>query len=86
MAANQLFDQEEMRRLEVIARKRGYSAPSDYLRALVNADAAGHNEYPLFEDEDDIEDIRESIKQGLREALDGQGVPIDEVWSALDDE
>jgi hypothetical protein len=39
------------------------------------------------DDEDDDDDyIREAIKQGLREAIRGETVPLDSLWTNEDDE
>lgn len=35
--------------------------------------------------EDDDETILESLRQGFREAMRGEGVPIDEVWAMVDE-
>lgn len=36
--------------------------------------------------EDDDETILESLRQGFREAMRGEGVPIDDVWAMLDED
>jgi hypothetical protein len=50
--------------------ERGYDDPSEYLRALIEADAE--------DDEEDLDDIRKDIKQGLREAFRGEGIPLED--------
>jgi DNA-directed RNA polymerase specialized sigma24 family protein len=84
MAAEyQFFDEAEVQRLQTIARRRGYDALREYLRALVDADAAEHDEPPPF-DEDEV-DIRAELKEGIRQALRGETIPLESLWSDDDD-
>jgi hypothetical protein len=65
---------ERRNQIESLAHECGYDAPEDYLLALVDADS----------DDDPDDYIYESIRRGLREALnDEPGVPIDDLWAML---
>lgn len=56
-----------------------------YIETLPDAVAADdENEDDEYEDSD--EQIREGIKQGWREAMRGEGKPIEVLWSELDAE
>lgn len=68
---------EERERIETQARERGFDDPAEYLRALIEADAEEED------DDKDLADIREDIKQGLREAFRGEGIPLEEFWKKL---
>lgn len=63
---------EQQKQIEEQARLRGYNAPADYLLALVEADAAV--------EEDDEVDIRAELKEGLRQALRGETVPLESLY------
>ncbi len=76
---------DERERLALLAQQRGYKSLDDYLRALINADAEQHgNDMPFDDVVDDI-DIRESIKQGLREAFRDEVVPLESLWTDDDE-
>jgi len=64
---------DEKEAIETLAHRRGYDSSVDYVRALIRADA---------EHEDD-EAILEGLRQGLREAMRGEGLTEDEFWKAL---
>ena len=66
---------EELHRIEELARQRGFTAPADYLKALVELDA-----------EDDEEDPEASFRQALHEVKTGQTYPISTLWDFEDDE
>ena len=65
---------EERQRIEELARRRGYEAPADYLKALIESDA----------DEDD--DPVAAFRQSWHEAMTGQTHPVSTLWDDLDDE
>lgn len=63
---------EEHAQLETRARERGFTNIDDYLKSLIELDA----------EQDDLShaELRASIKQGFREALRGEYVPLDSLW------
>jgi hypothetical protein len=69
---------EERQRIEMLAHKRGYAEPQDYLLALVNLDA----------DSDQITDEKTQLIADFREAwhdaLSGNIRPIEELWNDMD--
>jgi hypothetical protein len=69
---------EERQRIEDLARQRGYEAPADYLKALVESDAE--------EDEGFDEDPVAAFRQSWHEAMTGQTHPVSTLWDDLDDE
>lgn len=69
---------EDRQRIEELAQKRGYNAASDYLLALVEADE-------LLANDDDEIDIRAELKEGLRQALEGETVPLESLWEDDDE-
>jgi len=69
---------EDRKRIEELALRRGYSTVGDYLLALVEADAD-----ELTEAED--VDIRAELKEGLRQALHGETVPLESLWDDDDE-
>jgi hypothetical protein len=75
---------EKRQQIEDMAHRRGYDAPDDYLRALIEADAKAHGEtLTLDDDEDPIEGFRE----GWRDAMTGNIYPASTLWDDdLDDE
>jgi hypothetical protein len=74
---------EEHHRIEELARRRGFTAPDDYVRALIESDANVQTEEFDF-------DTHDGVMAGLREswhqAMTGDTRPISELWDALDDE
>jgi hypothetical protein len=63
-------------RIKEIAQHRGFDEPDDYLRALVEADAEEHGESAIF----DEVDVLSELKEGLRQALRGETVPLESLW------
>ncbi len=61
---------EEHKRLEELARRRGFNTPDDYVRALVELDAEQHGEAAPFE-ADESDDPFESFKRGWDDAMNG---------------
>jgi hypothetical protein len=79
------FSEQELRDIAAQAKKRGFSSSKRYAQALLEQDAA--EDVPLVDDEDDDDDyIREAIKQRLREAIRGETVPLESLWTDDDDE
>lgn len=72
---------EEHETLVQRSHEHGYERVDDYLRALALSEAEDDDP-----DERSLEDIREGIKQGLREAMRGEYVPLDSLWTDDDDE
>lgn len=73
--------------IEAIAREKGYPSVSDYLRALIEADAFVE---ALREDWQDAErsadDIEAGFRQGWHEIATGHSLSLDELWASLDDD
>jgi hypothetical protein len=85
MAAEfQFFDPKELEDLEAISQRRGYAEPREYLRALVDADAREHGESLPFEDDEGV-DFRGELKEALRQALRGETVPLETLWTDDDE-
>ena len=68
---------EDRQRIEELAQRRGYSAASDYLLALVELDE---------EEFDEKEALLDDLRQSIHEAMTGQTIPASELRAALDDE
>jgi hypothetical protein len=75
---------DEKQQIEEMAHKRGYKAPDEYLRALIESDAEAHGEKLAFDDDDD--DILANFRQGWHEAMTGNTHPLSELWDDIDDE
>lgn len=68
---------EQHERVQVAAHERGYETPDDYVLALIEADGEAN-------EEDDVEYIKDVLRQGIREALTkAPGMPIDEFLAQL---
>jgi len=67
--------EKERDQLKARAAARGFENVDDYLKTLIELDA----------DESTLYDIRDGIKQGLREALRGEYLPLDSLWSDDDE-
>jgi hypothetical protein len=63
---------EQRQQIEEIARERGYSAPDDYLLALVAADEKNR--------------LLADLRQSIHEAMTGDTVPASKLLEALEDE
>jgi hypothetical protein len=83
--AGKIFTSNEQRQLESLARRRGFNTAREYMRALLEQDAQQHGDVVPLDDEPSAEEIRAGIKQGLREALRGEYIPLETLW-ADDDE
>lgn len=83
-----IFDPNEQTEVEAVAKRRGYAEVRAYLLNLINADAVEHGEEPPFDDDIDDDDdyVREAIKQGLRDALNGNVLTEEEFWKAVGDD
>jgi|GEM_PF-3451172 hypothetical protein len=83
------FDAEALQTLREIAKRRGWSDVTAYLRRLIADDLHTHDEYdndtPFFFENSDLE-VAESFKRGLLQAIRGEGRPIREVLAELDAE
>lgn len=66
----------DAQQLEAIAHREGFPTLADYVRARIMQIAA---------DDVDERDLRESVKQGLREALRGEFVSLDRLWKDNDE-
>lgn len=71
---------EERERLETLARQRGYAASADYVRALIEIDAA---QGITVEDDDDPE---AGFLQGWHDAMTGNTLPASKLRQALSDD
>ena len=67
--------EEEEEQIKARAQARGFDDVNAYLKALIELDA----------DEPTLDEIRAGIKQGLREALRGDFVSLDQLWSDDDE-
>ncbi|MBI5666767.1 MAG: hypothetical protein HZC41_02060 [Chloroflexi bacterium] len=72
---------EERERLETLARLRGYTAPADYVRALIESDAVAQGITP-----DDDDDLEAGFLQGWHDAMTGNTIPASELRKALLDD
>lgn len=77
------LDQEELEALLQIARRRGFSDVGYYLRQLVDLDAYRHDEDIVFGYDTPDEIIIESFREGMKEAIRGEGRPIEELFAEL---
>jgi hypothetical protein len=82
--SEKIFSSSERRLVEALAQRRGFKTLRDYMRSLIEQDAAQHGEAMPLDDELSAQDIGDSIKQGLREALRGEFVSLETLW--LDDD
>ncbi len=64
---------DKRQQIEDMAHRRGYDAPDDYLRALIEADAKAHGENLTLDDE---EDPIEGFREGWRDAMTGNIYPL----------
>ena len=68
----------ERQLLEARAHQRGYEQLSDYLLALVQADAE------ILDEE--VEDPVEGFREGWRDVMEGNTYPVSTLWDDLDEE
>lgn len=68
--------EQDAQQLEALAQQEGFQTLAEYVRARILA---------LTSEDVDERNLRESVKQGLREALRGEFVPLDQVWEADDE-
>ncbi len=68
--------EQDAQQLEAIAHQEGFLTLAEYVRARILA---------LTTDDVDERNLRESVKQGLREALRGEFVPLDQLWEDNDE-
>ncbi|MBZ0281401.1 MAG: hypothetical protein K8L97_11730 [Anaerolineae bacterium] len=71
---------EEQARIERLAHERGFNALTSYLLALVESDAQA------LEGEPTQAEILENFRQGWKEAMNGEVLPIDTLWDGIEDE
>lgn len=83
--AEKIFTVNERRRIEALAQRRGFKTLRDYMRSLIEQDAETHGEAMPLEDDASAEALREGVKQGLREALHGDYVSLETLWSDDDE-
>lgn len=83
MAENQ-FTSAEHKRLEAIARRRGFQTAYDYMRALIEVDARQHGESAPFETS--AEDAAEGFRIGWAQAQRGEILTEEEFWKAVADD
>jgi hypothetical protein len=74
---------EERQRIEELARQRGYSAPDEYLLALVESDSAARQ---TEVDLDTKAGILVALRESLHQAITGDTRPISELWDALEED
>ncbi len=67
----------ECKQIKEVAKARGYSSVGKYLRALAEADAEA------LEGKDTVLD---DFRQSWHEAMNGQTIPLSELWNSLGDE
>lgn len=82
--SDNIFTSREQDEIEAIARRRGFETLRDYMRSLIEQDAAQHGETVTL-DEPSLDEIKAGIKQGLREAMRGEYISLETLW-ADDDE
>lgn len=70
---------EQRQKIETLAHERGYNALDDYLLALVELDAEDEGDLPKAE-------VLANLRQGLKEATNGEFYPIETLWDDLDEE
>jgi predicted transcriptional regulator len=72
--------EEAAKRLEEIARQRGFLTVDEYMQAVVEADS-----FDVYYETSD-EEIVEGLREGLRDAQEGNVYPISQLWDDLDDD
>ena len=77
---------EERERIEELAHRRGFQASDDYLRALVDFDAAQHGESAPFETDEALGDPVEGFREGWAQAMHGETLSEEEFWEAVSDD
>ncbi|MCC6801624.1 MAG: hypothetical protein IT319_01970 [Anaerolineae bacterium] len=83
--SDQIFTSSEQDQIEALARRRGFKTLREYMRALIDQDAVQHGEALPLDDEFAAEQLGEGIRQGLREALRGEYVSLETLWSDDDE-
>jgi hypothetical protein len=75
--------EEQQSSLHELARRQGHSRLTDYVLALIEADARAHGvELELTPEPD----IRAELKEALRQAIYGETVPLETLWTDDDEE
>ena len=79
-----MFTLVERKRLEAIARRRGFQTAYDYMRALVESDVQKHGESAPFEPNTD--NPAEGFRIGWAQAQRGDVLTEEEFWKAVADD
>ena len=79
-----IFTPSEQNEIEALAQRRGFATLRAYMRSLIEQDAERHGEQVALDDPS-ADEIRDGIKQGLREALRGEYVSLETLWSDDDE-
>jgi hypothetical protein len=74
---------EQRQRAEIKARELGYATPDEYLYEVV-VDALDDTELPDVDDGRSQAEILEGLKSSLRQALRGEGRPIEHLLNELE--
>ena len=82
----QSFTPDERKVVQAYARRRGFKSLREYMRSLIARDAQEHGEALLTDEEPSHEEILAGIREGLEEALRGEGLPVETLWNEADDE
>jgi len=78
------LDSEDAANLEARASQLGYTSVTDYLRALIAADAIIETLRPDWQDaEQSAQEIEASFREAWHDALTDNVRPIDELWDAV---
>ena len=73
--------EEARHQIEELARRRGYTAPGDYLLALVELDARAQDESL-----DTEENLLTRFKRSWQDARAGKTYPVATLWDGMEDE
>lgn len=79
-----IFTPSEQNEIEALAQRRGFTTLRAYMRSLIEQDAEQHGEQVTLDDPS-ADEIRDGIKQGLREAMRGEYVSLETLWSDDDE-
>lgn len=77
---------EEREKIDELAHRRGFQASDDYVRALVDFDAAQQGEAALFETDEALGDPTEGFRVGWAQAMRGETLSEEEFWEAVNDD
>lgn len=81
-----LFTPDEHKKIDALAKRRGFKTAREFMRALLKQDADQHGEAAIIDADDELDDPFESFKQGWDDAMNGRVMSREEFRRRMQDE